>query len=379
MSFRDVRVNLGLRNFLVGPNMAGKSNFIEVFRFLKRVSFPQPGTWGLANAFPGGFSEFTWKGGDSKLIAITLEGVVPALGDLQNVEWTYDIAVVGDERGSIRVQEERLSLSFADRSYELIVKKNGSRSLVNKDGREMLSSVDAGRTALEFEIPDWDGSFLRSSIASWYFYRLIPPLIKQSNPVAAPLFLTEHGDNLSSWLMHLQTRYPDAFARIEQVCRDVLPGLVSLFTWPNQQATVSVASTEKYLKRPVSLWQMSDGQLAFLAFLSLIFGPPDLGASLYCVEEPENHLHPRLIETLMEILKQVQDELGPSGSAQVIATTHSPHLVDQVSLDELIVVEKREGATAVTYPRDKTHLLELLQTEELGLGDLFYSGALQNG
>lgn len=379
-SFRDVRVNLGLRNFLVGPNMAGKSNFIEVFRFLQRVSFPQdPGTWGLANAFTGGFSEFTWKGGDSNLIAISLEGVTRGSGDLQNAEWTYDIAVVGDERGSIRVQEERLSLLCPDGSHELIVKKNGGRSLVNKDGREMLSGVDSGRAALEFEIPGWDGSFLRRSITGWHFYRLMPPLMKQANLVAAPPFLTERGENLSSWLMLLQTRFPDAFARIQQVCRDVLPGVVNLFTWPTQQATVSVASTEKYLKRPVSLWQMSDGELTFLAFLSLIFCPPDLGASLYCVEEPENHLHPRLIETLMEILKQVQDELGPSGSAQVIATTHSPHLVDKVSLDELIVFEKHDGGTAVTYPRDKTHLLELLQTEELGLGDLFYSGALQNG
>jgi predicted ATPase len=378
-SFRDVRVSLGLRNFLVGPNMAGKSNLIEVFRLLKRVSFPQAGTWGLANAFPGGFSEFTWKGGDSNLIVISLEGVVTGTTETHKSEWTYDISVVGDERGSIRVQEERLSVLCPDGSHELIVKKNGSRSLVNKDGREILSSIDAGRASLEFEIPDWDGSFLRNSIARWYFYRLIPSLMKQANPVAAPPFLTENGENLSSWLMHLQTRYPGAFARIQQVCCDVLPGVVNLFTWPTQQATVSVASTEQHLKRPVSLWQMSDGELAFLAFLSLIFGPPDLGASLYCVEEPENHLHPRLIETLMEILIQVQGELGASGSAQVIATTHSPHLVDKVSLDELIVVERHEGATAVTYPRDKTHLLELLQTEELGLGDLFYSGALQNG
>jgi hypothetical protein len=51
--------------------------------------------------------------------------------------------------------------------------------------------------------------------------------------------------------------------------------------------------------------------------------------------------------------------------------------VDKVSLDELIVFEKRQGATVVTYPKDKAHLRELLQREELGLGDLFYSGALQ--
>jgi predicted ATPase len=79
------------------------------------------------------------------------------------------------------------------------------------------------------------------------------------------------------------------------------------------------------------MWEMSDGELAFVALLSLIYGPAELGAGLYCIEEPENHLH------------------------------------------------KRQGATIVTYPRDKAHLREPLQNEELGLGDLVYSGALQGG
>ena len=159
----------------------------------------------------------------------------------------------------------------------------------------------------------------------------------------------------------------------------MLPGFADLFTWPTQQVTVLIGSREDYLKRPVSVWEMSDGELAFVALLSLIFAPPELSAGLYCIEEPENHLHPRLLETLAELIRQVQDERGASGSAQLIATTHSPYLVDKLSLDELIVFEKREGATVVTYPKDKAHLRELLQSEELGLGDLFYSGALQGG
>lgn len=378
-SFEDVRVGLGLRNYLVGPNMAGKSNFIEVLVFLQRVSFPPAGIWGLANAFKGGFLENTWKGGDSNLIVISLEGVVTSAGDLQNAECTYEIAVLGDERGSIRVQEERLSVISHTGTHELIAKRNGNRVLVNRDGREVLSSLDADRSALEFEIPDWDGSFLRRFIAFWRFYRLTPLRMRGLPQATAQPFLNETGDNLSSWLMQLQTRHAEAFARIQMVCRDVLPDFENLFTSPTQQGTVYVASREKHLKLPVSVWEMSDGELAFLGLLSLIFCPPDLGASLYCIEELENHLHPKLIETLIELLKQVHDELGAAGGAQVIATTHSPYLVDRVSLDELIVFERREGATAVTYPRDKTHLRELLQREELGLGDLYYSGALQSG
>jgi predicted ATP-dependent endonuclease of OLD family len=57
-------------------------------------------------------------------------------------------------------------------------------------------------------------------------------------------------------------------------------------------------------------------------------------------------------------------------------TTHSPHLVDQVNLDELIVLEKREGATSAARPGDKEDLRKLLEEKEIGLGSLYYSGAL---
>jgi len=369
-SLHDVSANLGLRNVLVGPNMSGKSNFIEVFRFLHRMTFPKPGTWGLANAFPEGFPEYTWKGGDSNLLVLSLEGEAPGPG---REEWRYEIAIVGDIRGAVRAQEEHLWRAGQD----LIGNSGGYRSLTNSAGQVVAQNIDAARSALEYEVPDWGGSFLRNLISSWRFYRLTPSLMRQANQAAAPSALNELGDNLSAWLMYLQTRHRDAFARIEQVCQDVFPELDALFTEPTQQATVTVSSREKHLRRPVSLWQMSDGQLKFLALLSLILSPSELGGSLLCVEEPENHLHPRLLEELVELLKQVQSERAPA--PQVIFTTHSPHLVDRVSLDELIVFGKAQGATQVSFPKDRSHLRQLLEREEAGLGDLFFSGALASG
>lgn len=379
-SLRDVSLSLGLRNVLVGPNMSGKSNLIDVFRFLARMVFPEPGTAGLLNAFTalGGFSEVAWKGGDSNLISISLDGDGLLGSDPEKrARWSYEISILGDPtRGWVTVQEEVLRVSGPGGQYKLIDNAEGHRVLKNSDGGMVSSADDRNRSALEFEIPDWEGNALRAFISSWGFYGLLPQLMKRSNPTAAVNFLTEYGDNISSWLMNLQTRYRESFDKIRGVAKDVFPELEDLFTSPTQQATVCLASREKHLKRPVSIWQMSDGQLSFIALLSLLFAPPDLSAGLYCVEEPENHLHPYLLETLVELLKQVQDELGPDRSAQVIATTHSPHLVDKCNLGELIVFERGDGATVCTRPSDKQHLRELLEREEMGLGGLYYSGAL---
>jgi predicted ATPase len=379
-SFREERVKLGMRSLLVGPNMSGKSNFISAFRFIQQVCFPEPGVWGLPSAIPGPFGEFTWKGEESNLMVISLEGLITTTSPLQADEWRYEISILGDERRNFRVQDERLAISSSSgRVSELIQQKNGSRVLVNIAGNEVMSSLDANRASLEFEIPDWDGSFLRRSIATWHFYQLSPARMRGLNSAAAPRQLAREGDNLSAWLLALQTMHSDAFGKIQHVCSDLLPDVERLFTQPTQQATVSLVSRERFLKRPVPVWQMSDGELVFLALVSLIYCPPEFRASLYCIEEPENHLHPKLIETLIELLKQVQAELGPSRAAQVIATTHSPHLVDKAGIEELLVFQKHEGATHITYPRDKAHLRDLLQSQELGLGDLFYSGALQGG
>jgi predicted ATPase len=175
--------------------------------------------------------------------------------------------------------------------------------------------------------------------------------------------------------MTLQTGYPDTFRLIKQAARDVLPDIEEILIPPTQFATTYMLTRERDLTRPVTIWRMSDGELMFLAWLSLILAPEDFGAPLFCAEELENHLHPRLLETLVELHDQRRHALGQN-AVQVIVTTHSPYLVDRLNLDDLIVVEKKDGATRYTRPASKVHLKEFLEREELGLGELWFSGAL---
>jgi len=156
----------------------------------------------------------------------------------------------------------------------------------------------------------------------------------------------------------------------------VFPDLQDVLSWPTPQSTVYIASREKYLASPTTVWQMSDGELSFIALLSLIFAPGELGAALYCIEEPENYLHPKLPTVLTELLKQAQLDIGPEKSAQLVISTHSPQLIDMCSIEDLILFNRREGATICTRPRDNEHFKKLVESGEIGLGDLYYSGAL---
>jgi|SRR5208337_1073872 len=378
-SFKDASIDMGRLNVLVGPNMSGKSNLIDVFRLLSRTVAPAPGTYGLSNAIVqmGGFEDLAWKGSDSRLISIALEGEGwPPMRPKEDAKWSYRIETVGDPRGRSIVQEESLKVSTPEGERNLINDPAGQRQFASLKGTSLGDVGFQDRSALEFERPDWEGNALREYILKWRFYSLIPSRMRVANQSAAAPFLQEHGDNFSSWLMTLQTRHADEFERIARVARDVFPELEKLFTEPTQQGNVFAATREKYLKRTTSINQLSDGELVFIALLSLIYSPPELASPFLLIEEAENHLHLRLIVTLVELLKQVQQELPRARCPQVMMTTHSSHLVDQFDLDELIVLGKREGATTVTRPGDKEDLRKLLEEEETGLGSLYYSGAL---
>jgi predicted ATPase len=231
------------------------------------------------------------------------------------------------------------------------------------------------RSFLEYSIPGWEGMIAKQIFSRWQFFQLIPLAMREINVISRQSFLNEHGNNLSSWLHTLQTAYPDEFNRLVQVVRDVMPDVSIIFTPPTQMGTTFVQIKENFLRRPVNIWSISDGALQFIALLSLILAPEELGAPLFCVEEPETHLHPQLIDSLIEILLQRQNELG-SMAAQVIVTTHHPYLIDKLSLEDLVAVYKTGGETRCIRSSEKNNLRILLEQGDLSLSDFWYSGAL---
>ena len=381
LSLAKLTLSLGRRNVLVGANMAGKSNIIHLFKFLRQMVSPASGMYGLSAAFNalGGFPEVAWRGGESNLISLRLEGDLTGLRiDNQDAYWEYAIQIVANRLhpGPITIQDETLLVREPGRAYKLIRKDEGSgrRVIVNASGEAITELRENERSALEYELPNWEGDLVRRLFMSFRFYRFIPELMKRASATAATGALDENGGNLAAWLMTFQTRYREYFDKVLQAAKAVLPDIENIYTIPTPQSQVFIASAEASLKTPVPAWHLSDGEVTIIALLSLVFSPPDLTAPLYLIEELENHLHPRLLETLQQLLDQQQQAMGDR-AAQIIITTHSPKVVDLTSPDDLIVVEKRNGATVCRRPAANDNIRKLL--EEAGLGELYYSGALR--
>jgi predicted ATPase len=376
-SLRDIDLPLAPLNVLVGPNMSGKSNLLDVFTFLHQVTFPEAGTSGISYALAqrGGISEVLWKGGDDKLIKITLEGADEIDPDAR---YKYSLELIGGPGDFVTTQNESLKLLRHQEEIDLIVLQQGFLELKNADGKVAGSVGSSGISALQYAPPNWDGYKFNQWIKLWRFYHLLPPVMKEPSLMSLGQVLMPNGYNLSAWLMWLQANSPEAFARLNEVVHDLFPDVSQIRTIPSPDGKVHLAVTEKGLNRPTGVWQTSDGFLALIAILSLIYVPGGLSGTLFCVEEPENHLHPRLIETLVGLLRQVRQEVLDSKAAlsQIILTTQSPYVVDQFSLGEIIWIEKKSGETRTYRPADKQHLKTLVENKELGLGDLMFTGAL---
>jgi predicted ATPase len=376
-SLRELDMQLGSINVLVGPNMAGKSNILDVFRFLHEVIFPDSGREGVpfAIAQRGGVNEVLWKGWDDKLIKIALEAADPTQA---SAKYRYELEIIAGAGGYVSTKNESLKLIRSAAEHELIAMKEGILWLKNADGKELAGVSTSGATALQNAAPTWDGYRFYEMVKLWRFYHLLPDKMKEPSKMASGQLLDEPGgDNLSAWLMWLQTHSPEAFAKLNEVLGDLLPGVRQVKNIPTEDGNVHLSINERGLKRPTSVWHASDGFLALTALLSLIYVPPERGGTMYCIEEPENHLHPRLLETLVALLRQAQRPGG--SSAQFVFATQSPYFLDQFSLDEILWIEKKDGETKAYRPADKEHLRKLAEDKELGLGDLMYTGALGDG
>jgi predicted ATPase len=384
-SLRDLNLAFGPLNVLVGSNMSGKSNILSALRFLRQSAFPAGGALGLnfAIAQHGGISEILWKGEDdgtiggeiSKPMRIGVESdedIAP--GDA----YKYDLEIITGAGNYVSLSNESLKITRAGEEHDLMFQRQGIGWLKNANGVELGGVSTAADTALRHGSANWDGLGFQTWVRNWRFYHLIPPTMKESRPTSEGEILTEDGHNLAAWLMWLQAHSPEAFARITEVLSSLFPEIRSFKAIPTSEGRVYLLATESGLRSGTRAFQFSDGFLTFAALLSLIYAPPDLAGSVVCIEEPENHLHPRIMETLVSLLRQVQQEVRDSkrSRTQFIITTQSPYLVDQFTLDEVIWVEKKKGETKAFRPSDRKHLKKLVEDRELGLGDLMFTGAL---
>jgi predicted ATPase len=380
LSFQSLRdLELKQLNVLVGPNMSGKSNLLRVINFLIRaLSPPQMGV-GVQQAILeyGGMRQLCWKGSQELSFRIEIE-IECFWKDLGSRVYEYGLWVE-ESSSSVEVRKEYLYRLEEEKKEPIFEAERGKLQFLTPKMFLLGTTFPREKSFLEvFGINGFEGTIFRQHISQWRFYRLIPSVMRQSYVSASIPFLRENGQNFSSWLAFLMQKDSQFSTRFKQVVTDLFPHIKDINPVPTVYGPMLLLN-EKYLKRDFIPNQFSDGELICLTFLALILAPNKFGAPLFCIEEPENFLHPYLIDNLVEIYLQRLREIeqNEQNAAQLLITTHSLHLIDKVNIENLLITSRKEGTTHISPPKHKAEVQEILSRKELGLGELFYSGTLE--
>ena len=213
----------------------------------------------------------------------------------------------------------------------------------------------------------------REFIEGWYLSYFTPDAAR-SLPLAGPQkHLNVHGDNLGNVTQFMEREHPKRFQCILNQIADKIPGIDKIETERSPDGRLLLRFNDRGFKKPFYSQQMSDGTLKLFAYLLLLEDPDP--PPLICIEEPENGLYHKLLETLADEFREHAG--GTRGSPQLFITTHQPYFVNALQPAEAWILEKGKKGFAKISRADKVSNVQgLVETGEIPLGSLWYSGYL---
>lgn len=411
---RHVHQRLGPFHVLVGPNASGKTTFLDVVSFLGQLV-----SYGLDAAISErtrNFTDLVW-GRQGDRIEMALEARIPEELRSQMVKKEhdtvrYELAVgVDPDTREVNILAEnvlskenrpgqpRLRTLFPvepDRPETIMTRKGGS------DTSALVSKVPGGNDNFYSEVRDrkkagggggggWAPSFnlgprrsalgnlppdeAKFPVSTWLRELLAEGIqrimlnslaLRKASPPGQVRGFKPDGSNLPWVLEDLRAGDSKRFAAWIAHLRTALPDIEGVHTVERQDDKHRYLVLDYSGGLQIPSWMASDGTLRLLALTLPAYLPDFKG--VYLIEEPENGIHPRAVETLFQSLSSVYD-------AQILAATHSPVILSIADVDKVLCFSKTpEGATDIVSGSEHPKLRDW--QGETNLGVLFAAGVL---
>lgn len=380
-SFEDQTISFEDFTLLVGANAAGKSNVINLFRFLSDMV-----QYGLDNAI-------SLQGGLDYLTNASIGREQPILFHFElegapYTSWTegaerlqYCFELLPNKRGDGYQITKDIFQIYRGKEYVLLKKEqNGYQvrftdkmdthtSLMESIAKSMKSKMQTEKQYHEL-ILNKAGSYFPSLLNFPRLVRLYdfdPTLMKQSSQIASVRFLKEDGSNLANILQRI-LKDKDKRTVMTNLLRECLPFVEGIEPVKNFDQSISYKIKEVYHNKTFHSNFLSDGTVNILALITALYFEED--PDIVIIEEPERNLHPKLMAKIAEMAKERSEQ------KQIIITTHNPEFVKYTGLCSLLFAKRsRTGFTQITKPADNKSVNIFLENE-LGLEDLFIQDIL---
>jgi hypothetical protein len=404
---RSVGHPLSRFNVLVGPNASGKTTFLDIVSFLGDLVNGGPEQ--AVGKRTDSVYDLLWNSqGDSFQLGIEAKIPPRVLAQIpegnkgekyDRIKYSVKIGFLGDstEFGILGERVVLLAPGDAGRDLKLFPavsehvysaeKVHGGRNVVHKregsndnfysevypnKGKGWLPSFKFGpkKSALgnlpddgrRFPASTWLKDFLTVGVTELTLNSL---LIRKPSPPGAPSSILPDGSNLPWVIDHLFTERPGVFNEWLEHIRVALPDIKSVHTVLKDDDRHRYLVLEYADSSRVPSWFVSDGTLRFLSLTLLAYLPHP--GTTYLIEEPENGLHPPIVEPLIQSLSSVYE-------SQVLIATHSPVALSLVDTQDLLCFSRNHDGTSICPGNLHPGLKDW--KGEVSLGTLIASGIL---
>jgi predicted ATPase len=354
-SLRDVELLPGPLTVLIGANGSGKSNLLKA---LKLAPMLRTQSLGLFVGEAGGAAAICHYG-PKTTPAISLQ-LDFREDDHQNT-YSAELGFAGGDR-----------LLFLDESVGF-----------HRDGTQSSSPKSLGAGHFESVLETARNDDLTAKSVYWWLTQLtffhfhdtsIKSALRTHSRANDDRFLRSDGSNLAAFLARLDRSDDDAeqaaWLRINDLVRRIAPSVKKLT--PTIHATISGNDTARLdwiddRDMHFGVHQLSDGTLRAIALITALAQPTEQLPRFISIDEPELGLHPAAIGLIAGLARSV------SHRCQVLFATQSTQFLDHFEPSEIVVVDRRDGATNVSRP-DEAELASWL--EDYSLSEVFDKGIL---
>ena len=347
-SIKNQTLPLGRLNVFIGCNGAGKSNLVEVFRFLREIIQQHLQVYTIKK---GGVDNLLYYGKKvSPFMVFELTFIQKK--DLANV---YRIRLIPAEYAGLAIEVEEVG--FHDRS---------------KHNSPYCKTITLG--TLESKLKESNERITGYVLEDLLTYRLYHfHDTSESSPMKGLCsiddnkYFRENASNLAAFLYYLYQKENDSYKIIVDTIRLIAPFFDDFQLSPSRlnPTQIMVEWKERGTDTYFNASSLSDGTLRFICLATLLL-QPQLPA-LILLDEPELGLHPSAITLLANLLSSASEK------TQIVVATQSVTLINQLTPESVWTVERENGESKFKHLKDEDMSNWL---ENYSLGDLWEKNLL---
>lgn len=351
-SIRDLQdFELKNLNVFIGSNGSGKSNFVEIFKMLKSMVDQNFANYIVTG---GGADDFLFNG---PKITKTIE----AQFKFGINDYSFILEPTAAEKFIIKTEK----IKYERGSWSIIGQSNFESRLPNV--KNMAGVVGTHGV----------GYYVYRSVSDWTVYHFhdtsTTAPMRRSETVEDNRRLRSDAANIAPFLLNLKEMdvLYQSYSEIVNAVRLVTPFFDDFILEPVQKGekkTVKLAWKQKGSDYPMQPYHFSDGSIRFICLATALL-QPDPPATII-IDEPELGLHPSAIAILAEMIQSA------SKHTQLIVATQSPALIDYFSVEDVIVVNRKDGASTFERLKEEDFNVWL---EKYSVGELWTKNVISGG